>query len=84
MVCFDFGMGGSEHNRTGNELMILDCPNMDQCVYLHGSGPHDLQLHRIRHNYEGQGLAVRVVFCALGDCVGLLFETRAPSSLIVG
>lgn len=54
----------------GGKLMTLGCPNMDQCVYLHGGGPHDLQFYRIRQDHESQGLAIRAVFCAVGDCVG--------------
>ena len=57
--------------RVGKKLTISDCPNLYQCLHLHGGGPDDLQLHLHRQNHEDQGVAIRLVLCLAGDPVRL-------------
>lgn len=65
--------------------MVLDCANLYECVHLHGGGPDDLQLHLIRQNYGDQGLAIWVIFCTIGNPVGVshAVEKIRSSKLIV-
>lgn len=49
--------------------MILDCPNIYQCLRVHGDGPDDLQLYLIRQDLGDQSLAVWLVFCTAGSPV---------------
>lgn len=55
--------------RVEKKLMILDCPNIYQCLHLHGGGPDDLQLYFIRQDHEDQSLAIRLIFRTTGNPV---------------
>lgn len=53
----------------GKKLMILDRPNLYQCLCIYGDGPDDLQLYLFRKDHEDQSLAIWLVFCTAGSPV---------------